>query len=258
MSIRWGEHAALLVGATTVAFAGVRLLAIARFDTATAAAILQATGTGNVIVGTLLSLLPFVVALVTVLCSVVVFVDHSWCPLPRATMQWMLYIGCALTLFIVPLLLATIVVALGAAMAITRWRRHGRADPDIRTLLTRSRFLRVEARVLLTFTVLAALVVPTPWLSLEQVTTANGSTLVGYIAGESQEELVLLLDNNRAIRLVSKSDVTARTLCRGAAGPTGALGGRRPILLSGSLASRLLYPNRSPAYPRCKTKVAPP
>ena len=212
------EHSALVATLITAAIVAGRLLAISRFDVNTAATILQVSGVGTAVAGTALTLLPFALLLSTCVLSVLLFVDPSLTTLPIRT-DVLFCVSAAATLCLASTTLVAFTAVFVMACVALSWRER-RAGNVIRVsrVVAESRLLRVQLIALVVVLALAPIVLQRPWLPTQVVALNGGSTLVGYVLGESEGRLALMEDETRTVhfwtRKTSRIEASARRVPR--------------------------------------------
>ena len=203
------EHLGLAIavaGALAVVF---RLLAVAEYDTDTALAILQISGTAEIAVGTLMTVLPLVEMLGLAVLAIAILVFDG----PRSRLA--VLVGAAVVLALAvsfapysPLLDGFYVVLVPLALVGRRLIR-GTAPGDADDIKRKS----VIALLACVAVMLAGSVAfgPSAWLPAEAV-VADGQPYVGYVLTSGSDGASLLLDQSR--RVVHVGPLTRRVLCR--------------------------------------------
>lgn len=247
------DHPALVAGVVSAVLVAARLLAVARFDVNTAATILSVSGTATAVAGTLLTLLPFGVVLLTCFLALVVFVDPT---LLRLSAMWSamllaLAVGATLSLVAVPLALVTLAVVVGVA-ALGRVARRQEPRQRVVEVVASSRLLQAQVALLFVVVVLMPILLQRPWLPVQAVTLDSGRVLVGYVLGDANGQIAMMADEDRTIAFVETADVESRIVCSGGGVAGGSVGGRLPrVQLRGSLIGSLLWGDQIPRYPVC-------
>ena len=246
------DHPAVLVGLISAGLVAARLLAIARFDVSTAATILSVAGTGTAVAGTMLTLLPFALVLLSCYVAVTVFIDHRLLPVSPggARLLLALSVGGTLCLAALPLAAATI-VAVALAAALGRAAGHDDDAPRVAEVVRSSRLLQVLGTALLVVASLTPILLQRPWLPIQAVDLDGDRLLVGYILGDADGDLALMNERDRSITFVETDDIESRSICSGGSTPGGAAQGLPRLQLSGSLIGTLLWGDDVPRYPAC-------
>jgi hypothetical protein len=251
-------HAALIAVLVSAALTAARLLSISRFDVNTAATVLQVSGTGVMIAGTALTLLPFALVLTVCLLAVVVFIDDdlvNW-PAGVSSLAFWVALGAAFCLTATVLFLILVLFVAGTAW-IGRYLRRRGEDTGVMDVLRRSRLLRIQGTVLITVLVLTPIVVQRPWLPEETLVHRDGTTRVGYVLGDSDGRLVIMNDADRSVEFLDSDGVVNRFICTSTASSGGVLSNVPRITLNGSLIGVLFWGDRTPDYARCAIPTGP-
>lgn len=228
------EHVGLLLAALGVVLVACRLLAAAAYESDTALAILQASGTGDVVVGTALTLLPSAMALaLAASIAAVVFLDK------RAARRMAFAAGAvpAFVLAVTPTEADSapfVVCWLMSLVARSIWEEA--RIPKERSLLIRRR-TTVGVGVIAAMTVVGGALDTTMWLPVETVRTGT-EVHVGYVLSAGSDKTVVLVDDDR--RVLHAGPATKRVLCRRT--------NRSPRR---SIVSRLHIVDDAPRYPVC-------
>ena len=245
------DHPAITLGLLSAALIAARLLSISRFDVSTAATILEVSGVATAVAGTALTLLPFAIALATVVLAVTVFVDDQLIEIAPFLLRVLFALAVGATLFLtaLPLAVTTLIIVIVIAV-IGRLARRG--DPNVRIgeVVASSRVLRIQATILVVALALAPIVLQRPWLPVQAVTFTNGDITVGYVLGDSANQLVLMSDIDRTIQFIDPMKIEERHICSGPS-VTGGIAQRAPrIELRGSLLGALLWGESNSALSR--------
>ncbi|HEX8002021.1 MAG TPA: hypothetical protein VF519_04935 [Mycobacteriales bacterium] len=213
------EHVTLVVAAAGVVFVSLRLLAVSMFDPSTALAVLDAQGTGDVVVGSVLTTLPQVpVALLGAIGLWVVATSRTG----RAVV-WLWLSGAvpALLMLFTPTFAAVAAVS-GVAWVgspVLRLALRDRGTPG-RSLIDRLdrkanaaiRWLYRVLAVVIAGTAVLSLVAGTAmWLPVE-VVEAGPRPVVGYVLAADGDATVVMTYADRTVLRLPRA--TSRTICR--------------------------------------------
>jgi hypothetical protein len=256
--LNWRDHLAALGALASAALIAARLLAISRYDPTTAATILQTAGTTTVLLGTALSLLPFVVVFVTCAIALAVCIDQTLFGSQLRIGPEILILAVGVSIMLLPALLCIPVLLFVVFAAAIGWRiRRRNGAFSFRSVVAGSRVLRVEVAVLAVCFVLTPVVLPQPWLPNEEVRLKDNSVLVGYVLGDLQGRVAVMSDRDRKIFLVDPADISDREFCAGPAQLGGRLSSAPRLTVHGSLLGSWLYGSDVPSYPRCPVEKRP-
>lgn len=209
----WRQHLGLCIGAGATALICLKLLAVAGWDSTTAFGILAASGTANVLTGTLLAVLPPLYG--AIVFAVLPRVERHLkrrSSVERSAARLLETWPVILLSFIAPvgllLAIAAFVIFMVALSLIRhlRERRSSKKDQPQRTTDTEndapSRFEAVSAGLgglaMLAFWSLA-----TPWVPPESISTSNGAQTAYVLEIENDTATVLMADNRRLLRVPS-------------------------------------------------------
>jgi hypothetical protein len=205
----WG-HLGLIVTLLAGALVLVRLLAAAEWDGQLAVAILQASGTADVLSGALLSTAPLVLGMVLVLmgCRVpYILVRHRKRPTFWDVWQVVLILAVMTlttwTAYVICLFVGTVAAVF-----------FGVTDRTAPTAGLNSN-KRLAISLLVSPIIGGLLFTSTPWMARESLefTTGPSKPLVGYILSTNNDQLAVLTDSPRSIRFLPASDLKNRELC---------------------------------------------
>lgn len=231
------EHAALVASAALTTLVAVKVFAFSRYNVETAAAVVQVAGTGNVVVGTVVAMLP---SLVMFGLGEVLIRRLGWfrglAPVERSAVLGAsaapLCVMFLFVPFVTALLYLTAVIALPSLLG---WlmRRHDLRKPERSPAEPPSHVERTAARAMFPLWVLFTVVTAT-WLPTESVTVEGGEPVKAYVVGVRGGDTVFLPAGNNGLVAAPTSDVR-RHYCADASWMTSTLVG----LISG------------PHYPAC-------
>ena len=241
---------ALVFGAGSTVLVALRLISVARFNPETAYGILQASGTGNVIIGTVISLIPSIAIIVALSLILVRVLSRSPKTDPRAEFaRWMLVFLLALIgLLTIPFKYVVyvgpgILVFLGFIVAILiikiRAKRKGPASKtgetdssktgetdSSKTGETDSWLQRdwgwtgtafaIFSALLIALTVMFGVVFSPPWMPAERLTLNNNQTVRGYVLAQTSDGLTFMQANSRKITHYNPGVVIDQAFCTNA------------------------------------------
>jgi hypothetical protein len=216
------DHLGLLAGAGLAFASATRLASVSRFDIDTAYAVLQSTGTANVLVGTLVGFVPVVAMLAATLC--IVLQDRAKVRGDRRQLEaswYLLLLALAIAVCLVPWAILVgfpVFVALGAASS-TLWRRRRprHSQHPLGAQYRRQRAMeRTQRLIAVPLTLLAVAVVasPDPWLPRERLQLTDDTTVVGYVLSRDEHVVEVLRDSDRQFIRIEATRVSSRELCR--------------------------------------------
>lgn len=208
-ALEWRNHLGLLIGVAASTIICFKLLAVAGWDSTTALGILSASGTANVLIGTLLTVLPLLYGAFAFLAMPIIERNlKRRTPVERSAARLLETWPAILLMFIVPvgLLLAfigylvltivlSIIQRIRARRPATKNRKSVAAGGEIP-----SRFEALSAGlaglVILLFGSLS-----TPWVPPETVVTSSGEQTAYVLKNEGDSTTVLLAESRALLRL---------------------------------------------------------
>jgi hypothetical protein len=194
---------ALAVGVASTVLVALRLLSVADFNPATAYGIVQSSGTGNVLIGTVISLVPSM-AIITASGLVVylIFYPHPKKLSPAAELA----VWTSMSMLV---LIALLTIPLRYIIAIGLWALfilfllifrgkikgalQGHGD---------GRVVRNAARgfgFITAVTVIFGIVLSPPWMPSEYLVFKNGPSVTGYVLSETQTGMAVLQASPREV-----------------------------------------------------------
>jgi hypothetical protein len=201
------QHLGLLAPAVALGFFAASLMRVARGNTVTALAILQAQSGVDLALAIALRLLPIVLF---TLAAIAVWAVRSGRFQNRDEPLWILML---LVTLLVPVgqLLSMLLIILLATTPTIRWHYRRRKGKEVRNeapFRKSGHFDGIIAVLLVIF-----LLPDTMWLPPEALTLNDDQSLVGYVLAESDAELRVLRESDRTVLAVDRVDVHDRQLC---------------------------------------------
>jgi hypothetical protein len=192
---------ALSIAAASTVLIALRLLSAADFNPATAYGIIQASGTANVIIGTVISLIPSIAIIAASgLILYVVFSPHKLSLAAELAAWTSMSILFLITLLTIPL---RYFYAIGGCvlfiLILLLFRKR------IKTSIENHRdtqVVRNAARVfgfIIAVTLIFGVVLSPPWMPAEYLVLNNGQSITGYILSETQNGMTVLQINPREV-----------------------------------------------------------
>lgn len=211
------EHAGLALSALLVVVTAIRLMAVAAFDPQTSVALLQQTGTGTVLVASVLL--------------------GAYAAIPMGSglfAGWLLgqkmrgqrvggytYVALAFLVAFNSLAISWAVwlplfLGLGSYVALPAWRLAPTASRPrpAPSALALARTAEVCIGLIIAGVLLILLVTPNPWMPSERIEPQRGEPFTAYVLKDSDNEYVLLRNEQRAVMRMPRDDVRLRELCR--------------------------------------------
>jgi hypothetical protein len=225
-------HASLVVGGLFTVLVALRVLAVARYDTVTAFAVLQNVGVGSVLLAMAIAVTPAVAAVIAAVCAA----SSMFAPVWRRQLR---FVAAVLAVFAVVAAPVTMVVAMVVTVAlfVFRERRHAGARAKVGWLSRRVAAVRNTVTPLVGVGFVVMLLMDSQaWLAPEIVTDGEGAVSVGYVLSDGQHPVVLELGSRNVVYL--DSPLGHRQVCKPA---PSVLGGRN--LLSFVERGRHAYPS---------------
>lgn len=228
------NHLPLLAGVLTTLFITLRIFSAAEYNPVTAYGILQAEGTGTVIIGSLLSIIGTLPVWLTLICVL----TYDDLPEKERNSARSLYVGALALLFLIGFFITPALNLLFMALAVsadtflradrlrnTRISREARVklppelqfEVDKRTrelvqrLGKRRRGLAI-AVVIIVIVLWQSTISATPWLPTERVDIKGTTPLVGWVLSSSQPFTSVLLTTGQ-IKYVATNTIVGREIC---------------------------------------------
>lgn len=201
----WDKHLGLIVGGATSVMVALKLLAVANWNPTTAFGILSASGTANVLTGTILAVLPLLYAYAFLFFFPLVRRKmQSRTPVERSAAGMLGMWPVLILIFITPAYLLAVILVMLALMAvipriIRAFQKRRKTRKDLQRTATQERPSRFEgASVALSGVVmLSYLSLATPWMPAEIVEIDGAGRQTGYVLNESDGKAVVLLARGR-------------------------------------------------------------
>lgn len=216
------DHLGMCASAGISLLVSLKLLASAGYDVNTASAIVQVAGTPQILLGTLVSILPSLTA-----ALLLVLVTRYWRWYWSRTSVERSAIGLAVTLpglFVLSMTPLSVAIAVvlslvllfiaGACLALVqkRARRRGRVEgvSEAEESISNTERKAVSAAG---FAGVVVIALQSPWLPTEAITVAGEAPITAYVVGERGEDTVLLeKGRGKGLRVVPTLEVE-RSLC---------------------------------------------
>ena len=208
----WKDNSAVIIAVLSVAVVAIRLLSVSRGDTETAYAILQAGGTGNVLIATLISTLGLLA--IPICAALGLDAWEAWKKrhtstsasarfhVSLASSLAMLYI--VFYMSPVGLLLASVCYAIFMYLLWHLWpeehkKRH-------KTFFHPRTYIIISICIYVLGLLVYEVGTPAPWLPVQKITIAGQSPFAGYVLSEANGETsILTSDPEEVIYLRSQS-----------------------------------------------------
>jgi len=225
---------ALALGAGSTVLVALRLISVAKFNPETAYAILQASGTGNVIIGTVISLIPSIaiIAALYLILARVLSQSHQTTPQAEFARWTLIFMLALIALLTIPLRYVIyagpgILVFLGTILAIVIIKRRAKKEvPASETGETDSFLERnqgpkgtaiaIFAALLIAFIVMLGVVASPPWMPAERLTLNNHQKVIGYVLAETQDGLTFMQAGSMNITQYNPGFVKGQVFCSNA------------------------------------------
>jgi len=196
---------ALAVGVASTVLVALRLLSVADFNPATAYGIVQSSGTANVIIGTVISLIPSIAIIAASgLIVYLVFYPHDKLSAAAELAVW--------TSMSMLVLIALLTIALRYLIAIGLWvlfilfllifRKKIKDALKLDKEAKDAPVIRNAARgfgLIIAVTVIFGIVLSPPWMPSEYLVFKNGQSVTGYVLSETQTGMAVLQASPREI-----------------------------------------------------------
>ena len=230
------------VSAATTVLVALRLISVAKFNPETAYGILQASGTGNVIIGTVISLIPSIAIIVALyLISMRVLFRPKTTPEAEFTRWTFIFMLALIALLTIPLryviyagpgILAFLALIVAVAIRTKKGKsqkgknqkdKAKRREPASETGETR--FLQerrwgkkgtaaaIFSAFLVAFIVMLGVVASPPWMPAERLTLKDHQKIVGYVLAQTQEGLTFMQAGSMNITQYEPGIVKDQVFC---------------------------------------------
>jgi hypothetical protein len=213
----WPIDTAVLITLLSVALTAIKLMTVAGGDPETAYAILQAQGTGTVIIGALLTSIGFVIAPIGVaLIATPSKTTVGSRPGNHYMLGFLLLIVAAFTtpwfqlLVIAGSTLLVWLIVEGTMMAsmvlagVPKWKRQ---------MKFQSNYLITLSLTYICFAIAGAFINSTPWLPTEKISLHGYSPMTGYVLARDDSQIVVLRYRTWVIQNVPTREVTSVQEC---------------------------------------------
>lgn len=235
------NHVGLLISGFVAFIVVLRLLMMARWDTGTAAAILQHAGTASVVLGIAISIAPSFITTGLWIVGAYHFYEWSrdgrWPGLHRSA--WLLAISVLVGLTIA----STFQFAFMLIVWVLGWVA-GSSDRNTDPAVARQQNNRLIAGQFVALMISGVLLSETPWLPLEKISTEGSDPVAAYVlSGKDGDTWVVLPDDTREVEFIPADREPSRELYDERPGWPGEWAWDRVIDLVGS--------KDGPRYPRC-------
>lgn len=213
------QHLGLVLSGITTLVVTAQVLRLSHFDLPTALAVVQVAGIQSVLLGGLISIVPFALAM---LCTALLFLfraaSRQLHGLDRAALRMLVPACCWAFASLVPLYLLAVLVVVAVAPA--AWRSAKRAlplkasAPEQDTPERDKGMSRVELTAVSLTGCLYFLMLFTanPWLPAESIDPSGSDAFTGYVIGERGEKL-LVLPKDADAALVELPTSVKRSIC---------------------------------------------
>lgn len=218
-TFEWRNHISLFVGAATATLICLKVFAVAQWDMNTAFGLLAENGAANVLIGSLLVILPMmsVIAMTTVAPWAEARLSART-PVERAAARLLVTLVGVLFVLIAPFYFILVVLGVWLFWRAIQWVRAKRNKRKRHGGVTQSsaerprRFKPVGVFAASVF-VLMFSSLPTPWLPSETV-ELEGEEVTVYVLNSKGETTAILLDSDRSIAQIDTELLTGQ-YCHG-------------------------------------------
>ena len=225
----WREHLPLLAGVGSALFVAFRILGIANFNSETAYAILQAAGTGTIVIGILLASAGIIAYFAVIACISRYFFLRQSTKHDERQMRVLITVGTlfsVIAIFTTPvILIAELAIIFIGGLLNARFRPSNarineviHSDKKIRRLLKGLFKRRISATLgtrflLMAFALLFVLIVITapPSLPVEELAIKDSHPIAAYVLSDHNNNYVILLLNSNKVEHID--DVQSVKLC---------------------------------------------
>lgn len=205
---KWQDNLAVIIGILSVAVIAIRLLGVSRGDPAIAYAVLQDGGTGNILIGTLVSTLGLLaIPAFAALLFYAIRVEEKH-TLPRHVLltvaAGVLYIAiyaAPVASFALGALEAIVVVFL--LLFVSAWRDKAKS----KTVLS------VCICIYIGLVAIYEIASPTPWLPVQAISLAGQRPFSGYVLSQADGKTFILTSNPDGVISVRSQSVQSATQC---------------------------------------------
>ncbi|GAB3402882.1 hypothetical protein [Flindersiella endophytica] len=253
---QWRQHIGLLIGFASLIFIGSRIMAVSAFRSDTAWGVLQASGAGNVAVGTVVPVIPGMTLAIAILILIRIYVrvkDRGWATISQIfglTFFGSVGIISAQIVQLLTLILTAIIAYLFSSPW-KRWKKSGNlfgpTPEEDAARRMRMDYLRRRAAGVAGIVLAMTAIDARPWVPPEQLVLTNGLQSTNYVLSETNGTLVTLTEYPRRIARFEAKKVRKRGVCDVAY--------TRYYWLTSTLTT--LTADHSRAYPACPGQEAP-
>jgi len=213
------QQPALVISAVLVALTILRVLAVARFDSATALAILQAVDQVRLLMATAITTVSLAAAMILTSGTGLRLAFDGWPKGDSSLLRFFATAGGALIAILVVLGTVSVIALLVAAalwLAIGAIRLAVRAPTNaaIKRATKEQRARLQRANWPITSAILAGLFVTSllsPWTPSETILTADAKLSPAYVLGKTQEQVLILVDEQ--VQFIDASAIKKRSIC---------------------------------------------
>lgn len=252
----WMEHLPLLVTVFSALAIGIRIIIVAGHNLENVYAILQASGTGSVIAGTLIPAIGFLMPSLALIIIMILREDSiagSLKPFAVGVTIFLSLTSIVITPFLMFVLIAAWVAiwysAVGLATVFRRGetfsRRGGFAARIAQArgkLSSRNLFTTVVA-IWAGYNFFVVVTNTVPWVPAERIAPVKEQPFTGYVFGETDTDVSILSADNHQMVHMDPNQIVSRTVCQ----PAGVLYGGIEL----ESLTQLVFGQKNPSYPKC-------
>lgn len=221
----WLQHLTLLVGLTSVAFIAIRLLSVSAGNPETAYAILQAEGTGSVIVGSLISWVGLIAAPVGIFAFWYLGVLGSRSR-DSATALWQDTASVSLGIFVLAVIISYFTTPVISFLVITgSWLFTCLVVLAVNVFTQRRAVKKVGFReklpsiwtmavLYLGLALVLLAVYGNPWVPPQNIVLRGHPAFSAYILSQTSDTTVILTRDHKLVRQIKTGQIISQEICQ--------------------------------------------
>jgi hypothetical protein len=217
----WKDNSAVIIAVLSVAVVAIRLLSVSRGDPETAYAILQAGGTGNVLIATLISTLGLLA--IPICAALGLDAVEALKKYGRNSTRFHLSLAGSLAMlyivfYMAPVGLLFLIVCLALSYALImylswRVRRKLQRKEIHDTLFKPKTFVIIGICIYILILLVYEVGTPTPWLPVQKISVAGQRPFAGYVLSEANGETSILTSNPEEVIYLRDQSIQYSTQC---------------------------------------------
>ena len=255
---RLWEHVGLVSSFVLLVMASLRLMAVSKFDTLTAMALVSYAPTSVVLLGVVMQIMTALPIVAPV--TLTLYLGYYWPKLSTA-LRYRLALGAVSALVLGAMIVPWAGLAIDALLTIVYFGMGWLYRSQIQVTIMRAfganvrpsthRILRLFDRLIVTATLVILITIfpamtilgQRTWLPSERLSFESQAALTGYVLDVADEEIVVLMESDRSIHRFPSGSLKKREVCQLAG--DGLSGDRRTLM------ALMLRDGGPPSYIKC-------